>query len=170
MKETSPSLISFHCPADRIQLAIVGLKPQQKSEQKKLPAANESVRIFFLLWMTSLPLKNMKTARLNSNYHMPRYSERGERIAILNGWMTRYLHQKTRYRTSHHALGLQMSPIELDTNVSTSITFAGCVMQQLRTLNSNRYLSRLQRRPEALSFTPLWIHDDSILENGLLES
>ena len=56
-----------------------------------------------------------------------------------------------------------MSQLDLDPDVPTSTTFAGCVMQQLRGLKSNRYLSRPWRRPEALPFAPSWIHDDSLL-------
>jgi hypothetical protein len=94
---------------------------------------------------------------------MPRYSERAVRIAALDRWMVDYLDHKTRSRVSHHALGMQMSRIDLDTDVPISMTFAGCVMQQLRGLRTNRYLSRPRRRPEALSFAPSWIHDDSLL-------
>ena len=94
---------------------------------------------------------------------MPRYSERAARIVTLDGWMTRYLDRKTRSWASLHALGMQISQVDLDPDVPTSTTFAGCVMRQLRCLKSNRYLSRPRRRPEALSFTPLWIHDDSLL-------
>jgi len=101
---------------------------------------------------------------------MPRYSERATRIATLDGWMTRYLHRKTRSRTSHHTLGMQMSPVDLGTDIPRSMTFAACVMQQLRVIKSNRYLSRPQRRPEALSLVPLWIHDDSLLTRMTKES
>ena len=119
---------------------------------------------FCFEWFTP-PRKseNQKTTRSSSNYHMPRYSERAARITTLDGWMTGYLDHKTQSRASHHSFGMRMSRLDLDPDVPSSTTFAGCVIQQLRDLKSNRYLSRPWRRPEAPSFAPSWIHDDSLL-------
>jgi len=94
---------------------------------------------------------------------MPRYSERAARILSLTEWITGYLHHKVWSPASHPAMGVQLSLFDLDTDISGSTRFARRRIQELRQLESNRYLSRPLRRVEAPSFTPPWVYDNSLL-------